>query len=231
MRQKKPAAFKVHSLESEGRFFLLALKPASGKRFSFKPGQFVKIYPEEGGDFEPFSFFSAPQEKEIRFMFDNSSAVKSALSAKKKGEKVFIEGPYGDFTASKTPTHSVLLCKGLGLIPISSIGKALIENRKNFNIYIIYENLTRNEILNEQRLVEFDKHKQVNILMTLLNERPLDWNGRLGPVSREMIEDFVPSPKTKDYYICGPAPFVNRISALLSQMGVSKGRIRLESWS
>jgi glycine betaine catabolism B len=229
MKPKKPVACTVSSMEQEGKFFLLTVK--FPPRFRFKAGQFVKIYLDaKGKDFEPFSFFSAPEEKKIQFMFDTASEFKQRLSQKKKGAKLYMEGPYGDFAVSKKPSHSVLLCRGLGLIPLSSIGKSLIDQKKKLNIYLLYENMDRKEILNEARLVEFDKHKQVNILMTLLNERPMDWPGKIGPITAEMISEFVPKPKGKDYYICGPPTFVNRMLALLGELGVPKKKISAEPW-
>ena len=231
MKPKKPAAFTVDSLEKEGNFFLLTVKPAAGSKFKFSPGQFVKIYLDaKFREFEPFSFFSAPEEKKIQFMFDMASQFKKELSGKKKGSKIYLEGPYGDFTVSKSPTHSVLICRGLGLIPLSSIGKSLIDSKKKLNIFILYENTDRKDILNEARLVEFDKHKQANILMTLLNERPLEWPGKIGPITMEMISEFVSGAKSKDYYICGPATFVNRIKATLLEMGVPEKKINTEPW-
>jgi NAD(P)H-flavin reductase len=231
MKKKKPVPFTVTSIKREGAFYLLGVKPPSGRRFSYKPGQFVKIFPDaKSEEFEPFSIFSAPEEKEILFMFDVASPIKSALSQKAKGSKIYVEGPYGEFTASKAPSNSVLLCKGLGLIPISSIGKSLIDNKKKLNIYILYENLTRNEVLNEERLLEFDKDKQVNILMTLLNERPAGWPGKIGEISAPMIEEFVPNAKAKEFYVCGPSAFVNRITALLREMGVPAKRVKAEPW-
>jgi NAD(P)H-flavin reductase len=231
MKKKKPVPFSVASVKREGVFYILAAKPSPGKRFSYKPGQFVKIFPDaKSGAFEPFSIFSAPEEKELLFMFDVASPIKSALSQMRKGSKIYIEGPYGELAVSKTPTHSVLICKGLGLIPLSSIGKSLIDNRKKLNIYILYENLTRKEVLNEERLLEFDKGKQVNILMTLLNERPSGWPGKIGEITAHMIEEFVPNAKAKEFYVCGPSAFVNRITALLREMGVPAKRVKSEAW-
>lgn len=231
MGKKKPVAFTITSLKREGMFYILGAKPAPGKRFSYKPGQFVKIFPDSSlKQFEPFSIFSAPEEKELLFMFDVASPVKSALSQMRKGSKIYIEGPYGEFTVSKSPTHSVLICKGLGLIPISSIGKSLIDHKKKLKIYILYENPTRREVLNEERLLEFDKDPQVNILMTLLNERPAGWPGKIGEISAPMIGGFVPNPKAREYYVCGPSAFVNRINALLRELGVPAGRVKSEGW-
>ncbi len=229
MKTKKRILSTVASLEQEGEFYLLRVKPKS--TFRYIAGQFVKIYLDaKSKEFEPLSFFSAPEEKEILFMFRASSPFKTALTEKKNGSRIYLEGPYGDFTVSKTPTNSVLLCKGMGLIPISSIGKSLIDHKKKFSIYILYENLERKDIVDEERLVEFDKDKQVNILMTLLNERPMEWPGKLGPITADMIAEFVPSPKVKDYYICGPATFVNRITDILGELKVPKKRIRSEQW-
>jgi len=229
MKTKKPVAATVDSLLQEGDFCLLTIKPPLN--FRFMPGQFVKIYLDSKlKEFLPFPFFSAPEEKKVLFMFGPNSPFKQKLAAKKKGSKIYIEGPYGEFTVSKTPSNSVLICKGLGVIPISSIGKSLTDNKKKLNIYLLYENMDRSDIMNEERLVEFDKHKQVNLLMTLLNERPMEWPGKIGPITAEMIKEFVPGHRAKDYYICGPATFVNRIIDTLKELKVPQKRISSEQW-
>jgi NAD(P)H-flavin reductase len=231
MGKMKPHEFSVASLKREGSFYIMGLKPGPRVRFSYKAGQFVKIFlKKDSEEFEPFSIFSAPSEKELLFMFDVASPIKSALSQKGKGAKVYLEGPYGEFKVSKSPGHSVLICKGKGLIPISSIGKALIEHKKKLSIYVLYENLARSEIVNEARLIEFDKHKQVNILMTLLNERPAEWPGKIGEISASTIGEFVPNAKAKEFYVCGSPSFVNRILELLKEMGVAESKIKSEAW-
>ena len=68
------------------------------------------------------------------------------------------------------------------------------------------------------------------MLLTLLNEKPQDWKGKTGPIDKEMVRDFVSSVKTKDYYVCGPSAFVNRILVLLSEMGIPQKNIRSELW-
>ena len=230
MKTKKPVAATVASLEQEGDFYLLTVKPA-GRGFKFKPGQFAKIYLDSKlKEFEPFSFFSAPEEKKVQFMFDVGTPFRKLLAKKKKSSKVCLEGPYGEFTTPKAPTHSVLICQGMGLVPISSIGKSLIDNKEKLKIYIFYESMDRGDIVNEQRLIDFAKHKQVNVLMTLLNERPMDWPGKIGPLSAAMIADSVPGVKSKDYYVCGPATFVNRILETLKELGVPEKRIHSEAW-
>ena len=229
MKKKKPVAATVASLEKEGDFYLLTIKPPT--RFKFQPGQFVKMYSDsELKNFAVLSFFSAPKEKKVQFMFDASTPIKRGLAVMEKGSKIYIEGPYGEFSVSRTPTHSVLFCKGMGLVPISSIAKSLIDKKKKLNIYILYENMDRKDIVGEERLKEFERHKQANILMTLLNERPMDWPGKIGPLSADMIEGFVPGLNSKDYYLCGPAAFANRIKDTLLEMKVPEKRIKIEPW-
>jgi NAD(P)H-flavin reductase len=228
----KPKMLKcsISSVEKEGNFLLVKMKLPTGKKISFKPGQFVKVHFCEKTDrFEAISFFSSPEEKELSFLVNTIGPVKEELATKKKGDHVCLEGPFGDFFLSARPADSVLICKGMGISPIHSIAKTLLANTRK-DVYILYESLMREDIAGEKELAEIAKSKNATVLLTLLNEQPQDWKGKTGPIEKQMIREVVDSPKTKDYYVCGPSAFVNRILVLLSEMGIPEKNISSEPW-
>ncbi|MEM4272286.1 MAG: FAD-dependent oxidoreductase [Candidatus Bilamarchaeaceae archaeon] len=228
----KPKMLKcsISSIEKEGNFLLIKLKPPAGRKLSFKAGQFVKVHFCLKSDrFEAISFFSSPEDKDILFLVNTAGPVKEEFTTKKKGDVVCVEGPFGDFHISQRPADSVLLCKGMGIAPIHSIAKTILSNTRK-EVYILYENLVRNDIAGEKALAELAKNKSAHILFTLLNEQPMDWKGKTGMIDKQMIREVVDSPKTKEYYVCGPSAFVNRILVTLSEMGIPQKSIRSEPW-
>jgi NAD(P)H-flavin reductase len=228
----KPKMLKcsVSSVEKQGNFLLIKMKPAPGKKCTYKAGQFVKVHFCEKTDrFEAISFFSSPEDKDILFLVNTIGPVREELATKKKGDSVCVEGPFGDFALSARPNDSVLICKGMGVAPIHSIAKAILENTRK-DVYLLYESLMRSDIAGENELAEIAKSKNAKVILTLLNEQPQEWKGKTGPIEKGMIREVVDSPKTKDYYVCGPSAFVNRILVILSEMGIPEKNINSEPW-
>ncbi len=228
----KPKMLKcsISSVEKQGNFLLIKMKPPTGKKVTFKAGQFVKVHFCEKTDrFEAISFFSSPEDKEIQFLVNTIGPVKEELATKKKGDSVCVEGPFGDFHISARPADTVLICKGMGVAPIHSIAKTLLANTRK-DVYILYESLLRQDVAGEKELAEIAKSKNAKVLITLLNEQPMDWKGKTGPIEKQMVREAVDSPKTKEYYVCGPSAFVNRILVMLSEMGIPEKNINSEPW-
>lgn len=228
----KPKMIKcsIASIEKEGNFLLIKMKPPTGKKCSYKAGQFVKVHFCEKSDrFEAISFFSSPEDKDILFLVNTIGPVKEEFTTKKKGDALCVEGPFGDFVLSARPADTVLICKGMGVAPIHSIAKTLLAKTRK-DVYILYESLVRADIAGEKALEEIAKSKNAKVVLTLLNEQPMDWKGKTGPIEKQMIREVVDSPKTKDYYVCGPSAFVNRMLVLLSEMGIPEKNIRSEPW-
>jgi ferredoxin len=73
------------------------------------------------------------------------------------------------------------------------------------------------------RLQNFEYH-------VLLSQPHAEWSGPRGHVSREFIENTVKDIALRDFFLCGPPPFMDASRTILIGLGVKPERILQESF-
>ena len=116
------------------------------------------------------------------------------------------------------------------IAPICSMVKTLITKKARPRIYIFSENAVREEIPDEQELRKCAKEKDVFLLISLLNQKPLLWDGKTGELSADDVTRNVKDYGNAQFYICGPVPFVNRMRSILNELRVQDKNIFFEQW-
>jgi len=141
----------------------------------------------------------------------------------KPGTRVFVEGPYGAFTAGRaTMKHIVLVGGGVGITPV----RALLDEFKNgVQIDLIYR-VSREEDLVLKEELDYLEEKsngtiRVHYLVGSRREHPMD---------ARALEKLVPRVADADIYICGPAPLVEAVKAAAAELGVPKNRFHDEAF-
>ncbi len=222
--------FKVKSVQMHGGFCTLTGTPQ--KKFKFSAGQFAKVYPAPASkDFVVLSFYSAEKKKDVQFLFHpDEGGVKLALSRMKRGESFYIKGPLGIFTLRNTRAPKVFLAKKMGIVPICSMVRTLIAKKSRPEAYVFSENMGREEIPDEAELRKCAAGKKVRLFITLLHQKPLNWDGKTGEFAAEDITSAVKNHGRAEYYICGPLPFVNRMRSILHDLRVQEKNIFFEQW-
>ncbi|MCK4319675.1 hypothetical protein KAW38_03835 [Candidatus Micrarchaeota archaeon] len=207
----------INKDEDENYFYL----DVNRNKLKFNPGQFVKFYPnpEDPEKFIAVSIASGTEEKILRFIIDRRGKLVSGISDLVIGDRVHIEGPYGEFL--KGVKRGVFFAKKASIAPILSISKNLEKGM------LFYENMKRKEISMEE---ELKKKKNMKTIFVLMNEQPMGWEGELRRIDEVMLKQHISSPKKKEYYLCGPSSFVNRIKELLLSMGIPDEKIKDEKW-
>ncbi len=222
-------ACKVLGVERKGAFYVLTAKPERGK-LKFSGGQVAKVLPARNSrEFAVLYFYSGPKDKELRFVLDTATKVKAELAAKKKGSKIFVDGPHGKFKIRKKSGTAVFVAKRLGLVPVHAMVSELMASRTRPKIIILSESANRASIPDEEGLRKLAKQKGVKVGMALLAEKPLNWDGKLGELAARDIAA-VKGSKSAQYYIAGPIPFVNRVKAMLSELKIPEKNMSFEQW-
>ncbi|MEW5996511.1 MAG: FAD-dependent oxidoreductase [Candidatus Micrarchaeota archaeon] len=222
--------FAVKSAQMHGQFCTLTATPE--KRFLFSAGQFAKVYlaPSDPA-FVVLSFYSAEGDKDVQFLFHpHEGGIKGALSGMKPGEKIYVDGPYGVFKLRNSRSPKVFFSKKMGIVPVCSMVRTLLSKKSRPKICIFSENSGRDEIPDEGELRKCAREKGVFLLITLLNQKPLNWGGETGEFSAEDITGNVRDYGEAQFYLCGPVPFVNRMRAILHDLRVQERNIFFEQW-
>lgn len=190
------------------------------KRFKFVPGQFIEIHLNK--KVYSFSIASSPKEKELMITTRiRPSAFKKALKKLKTGDRVKIDGSFGQFALHKNiKIPAVFLAGGIGITPFRSIIKGSL-NRK---ITLFYSNRKNEDVafLNELKELENkNKNFKLMVIMTKLT----------GHINPKMIKEDVKNWREAIYYAVGSTGFVQSMVNMLSEMKIKPEQIKTENFS
>jgi sulfite reductase subunit B len=227
----KPFKVKIVKIEKlSGNVCLFRLKKEMGKFFrvdgelSFVPGQFVLVSNFGYGE-APFGAASSPYENSyLDIIVRNVGNLTKSLHGLKKGDELFMRGPYGNgfplqFISGK---DIVMVTGGCGIPPIAALVEYIIRHREDFdNVYLIYGARTPKDILMKKQIKKWEK--SIKVLLTV-DEPDKRWKGSVGMVS-ELIDDIEINAINAAAMMCGPGPMMDALEKILRPLGIADRRI------
>ena len=172
----------------------------------------------------PYSLSAAPTVHYLRITVKDLGDHSRSLADLKPGTRVFMEGPYGAFTAGRASRkHVVLIGGGVGITPV----RAIIEEFRNGVQLDVIVRVSRSEdlILREELdylAAQSDGSIRIHYLVG---------SRKLHPMDAKSITALVPRFADSDIYICGPAPLVNAVRDAAHEVGVPKNRFHDEAFA
>ncbi|MFI6027991.1 ferredoxin reductase family protein [Amycolatopsis magusensis] len=171
----------------------------------------------------PFSLSAAPNGRSLRLTAKAVGSGSAGLRHLKPGTRVFMEGPYGSFTARHRTRHGILLIAGgVGITPI----RALLEEDPTGNVVVLYRVRDESEavLLREIQHLVGIRRGQLHLL-----------TGRTGqgapPFAPEALRHLVPDITQRDVYVCGPPAMTAAVTDALRKLGVPNSRVHAEKFS
>jgi ferredoxin-NADP reductase/MOSC domain-containing protein YiiM/ferredoxin len=148
------------------------------------------------------------------------------------GDQLDVAAPRGTFILDPTNAPALLISAGIGATPVLAMLQALAAEHSDREIWWIHG--ARNQAEHP-----FASEAQA-LLASLPNARshvyysrpgPHDLKGRdfdsPGRLTASVLAELDP-PRDAEAYLCGPAPFMDEISAALAAMGIDASRIHTE---
>lgn len=205
----------------------------------FKPGQFffVTIKIEERDRTKHFSFSNSPTEKGyIEFTKRiTESDFSKALNRLKMGDWARLKLPVGSFTFEGEYDKIAMLSGGIGITPIRSICKFVLDAGLQTDIVLLYSNRTEDNIIFRRDLDEMqDKNRNFRAVYTLTSPGTNQgaWTGRVGHIDDKMIKEEIPDYKERVFYICGPPKMVeSMVDILKSKISINENNIKTENFT
>lgn len=202
-----PFPVKIKSVRDEApdtKTFTLELK-GKGSSFKYLPGQFIEVSYFGYGE-APISITSSPSQKGI---LDINVKAVGKLTRKlhelKKGDSIFIRGPYGNsFPLNKFKGRDLLFVGGgIGLAPLRSVINEAFHKRRLFGkIHILYGARTPEELVFKKELKEWQKNPGTQVLLTV--DAPIgSWTGNVGVVTT-LYDKLIVDAKRTTSFVCGP---------------------------
>lgn len=172
----------------------------------------------------PYSLSAAPTEHLLRITVKDLGDHSRSLAFLKPGTRVFVEGPYGAFTAGRSSRpHVVLVGGGVGITPIRAI---MEEFRDGVQMDVIYRASREEDLVLREEIdylaAQSDGTIRVHYLIGSRAQHPMD---------AKTLSKLVPRFADSDIYICGPGPLVEAVRQAAKDCGVPKNRFHDEAFA
>ncbi len=123
-------------------------------------------------------------------------------------------------------THFGMVAGGTGITPMYQIINAIISNPEDkTQVQLIYGNQTEADILLKKELDHIvQNHPQIKVHYLLDRPGP-NWDGGVGYVTPELLNQFIPAATDKtQLLLCGPPPMVNSVKKAAVNLGFQKAK-------
>jgi predicted ferric reductase len=199
---------KLHKLNAEGGQFF-------GWRFAARDQLLLS---------HPYSLSASPTERYMRITVKNLGDHSRSLARLKPGTRVFMEGPYGAFTAGRsTRRHVVLVAGGVGITPIRAI---MEEFEEGVQMDVLFRAAREEDMVLKQELDYLSNKSggaiRIHYLIGSRHDHPMD---------ASYISKLVPFFANSEVYICGPASLVEAVREAALEVGIPKSRFHDEAFA
>ena len=202
------------------------------------PGTFVRVcVPVDGQEvWRSFTISSPPTRPavlDLTIKLNRAGVVSRYLFERAKlGAQFKMRGPQGGFffDHQRHAEPLVLVSAGSGITPMISIARFLEQRKLPLSCTFLYGARSSDDILFHRECLRMaDELPGFRYHVTL--SRPDDaWRGPRGRLGIETIVSQVDEPAECRYFLCGPADFMDTLSAGLAAAGVPRDRVHSEQF-
>ena len=216
----------------------LCFRLQEGKQLIAKPGQFLTFHLYVDGKHvaRSYSICSSPLKTdyvEITPKQTKHGYVSVFLNEKATpGLVIQATGPAGRFYFDEN-LHSeiVLIAAGSGITPMIAMLRYIEERALNVPVTLIYCVRTSQDIIFRQELTRLSHSLARFRYLVTLSAPDAAWKGQKGRMNKELLLERVSDFHVPTFFLCGPGPFMQLVSELLKEQGVSADRIQQESFA
>ena len=245
--------FRVARKEKEiGPVYSFYLSPHDGKLPlpKFLPGQFLTFHLniDDKSETRCYSLSDSPRPDLYRVTIkrcppprDNPDAPPGLVSSHfhdviEEGDILDVSAPQGAFTIDLTEeTPLVLSGAGIGVTPVLSMMKSLMEDTPRREIYFYYGIRDTSENLIADEIAEWRSRDLPNlhVFVCMCDPLPEDIENETfdhkGFVTVDLFKKHLPS-NNFDFFTCGPGPMMESIRNGLTEWGVPDSRVHDEAF-
>ncbi|KUI29047.1 ferredoxin--NADP reductase [Mycobacterium sp. GA-2829] len=195
-------------------------------RFRYEAGQFLTLKVTVDGQElrRCYSMSSAPVEEELRITVkrDPGGLVSNWLNDTAcAGVELHAAPPDGRFLLRDNGGEIVAFAGGSGITPIMSLIRTALATSAR-RVRLFYANRTRDSVIFADALAGLAEQFADRLTVT----HHFDDAG--GVVTAGSVATFAAGAADPDYYICGPAAFMDTVEAALTVAGAPRHRVHLE---
>lgn len=205
---------------------------------TFKPGQYVFVtlpkllYPDDRGPKRQFSINNSPNQPNVLTITTrlSDSGFKKTLKELPIGSEVELGPIAGIFTLPEdTAKPLVFIAGGIGITPFMSMLQFLGENKKPYQITLIYSNRNQKSSAFLNEIQQLANSIPVKLILTM-TEDPT-WSGEKRMVDAQFIKEYFPNLNDSLYMVVGPPGMVGAVEKALTLAGVTGENIKKENFT
>ena len=203
LNRKKPYRV-VEVKEERGDSWSIELEPVGHKKMQYQCGQFVWLTIADSPfsiQQHPFSMTSSLKSPTLSFTAKEMGDFTSTWKDIKNGDRVFLEGPFGSFTALDGK-NLFLIMGGIGITPGISMLRTMRDEKDRRKVTLIYGNKNLEEATFLEELE--DLRQEINLqLVHLLTDPPKGWQGETGRIDLDLLKKYLPQDSENyTYLVC-----------------------------
>jgi predicted ferric reductase len=212
-------------------------------RLGAEPGQFFRwrfLTRNHWWQSHPYSLSAVPDGRALRITVKALGDSSRDLARLKPGTRVWIEGPYGTFTARRAEhPRSLLIAGGAGITPIRALYESLPG--EGDDVILLYRAGRTQDLVLYKELEAIARRRGFGLYPLVgarqeAGESTGGWFSRKAaghssdPLSAQALTSLVPDLDARDVYVCGPPGLTKLATTQLRRAGVSRSRIHTEAF-
>lgn len=216
------------------------LKLLDPPQVEFKAGQFMQLeVPEYELTDEPvyraYSLSSDPADnRELEFMIrlvPNGICTTYVHKLLQVGDKLNLNGPYGDFFLRDTDRAIICIAGGSGMAPIKSILLEMKRKQINRRTRFFFGARTEKDLFLLDEMAQLEKDLPNFQFVPALSkpEEGSDWKGDSGLIT-DVVDSHMESGDNVEAYLCGSPGMIKACVEVLTRRGVPEGLIYYDSF-
>jgi len=230
-----PAAIKVKIKEVIRRNYnVKSFRLETDDTPDFKAGQFLLVKLGDVPQLKKYlSISSSPTEK--CYLEFTKKLTESDFSKKldhlAAGDQITIQYPFGKFVLDEAVLKIAFLSGGIGITPIRSICKYVVDKNSGQDIILVYANRSVKDVVFKD---DFDammkNYPRLRVAHVLCETEP-GFKCTVGRINAGVIKNEIPDYRQRKFYLCGPPQMVEAMRKLLAEeLGVSPQMIITENF-
>ena len=148
------------------------------------------------------------------------------------GDRLKINGPYGDFYLRDTPAEAVFIAGGSGLAPFEAILADMVERKTAKKVTLFFGAVSRRDLYDQELLAHFEeKVPGFRAVPALSRPAPEDsWEGETGLIT-EVVARSYESMEGMEGYLCGSPGMIDACVKVLTDKGIPEEKIYFDKFS
>ena len=186
----------------------------------FKAGQFLLVKLKGDPQLKKYlSISSSPTEKcylEFTKKLTESDFSKT-LDSLKAGDEVEIQYPLGKFVLDEASPKAAFLSGGIGITPIRSICKYVVDKNLGNDLVLLYANRSVRDVVFKEDFDAMAKdYPRLKVAHVLCETEP-GFKCTVGRINAQVIKNEIPDYAQRKFYLCGPPQMVEAMRKILAE--------------